>query len=37
MYTVDDLKDIPNNRLPHTRIDISIPIIIEPLTIQSGL
>ena len=35
--TVGYLKDIPNNRLPHTRIDISIPIIIESLTVQSGL
>ncbi len=34
---MDYLEDIPNNRLPHTRIDIPIPIIIEPLTVQPGL
>lgn len=37
MSTVGHLKDIPNNRQPHTRINIPIPIIIEPLTVQSGL
>jgi hypothetical protein len=35
--TVGHLKDIPNNRLPNTRTNIPIPIIIEPLTVQPGL
>ncbi|HEY6537149.1 MAG TPA: hypothetical protein VIY08_15345 [Candidatus Nitrosocosmicus sp.] len=37
IYAVDYLDDIRNNRLPHIRIDIPIPIIIEPLTVQPGL
>jgi hypothetical protein len=37
MSTAAYLEDIQNNRLPHTRIDIPIPIIIEPLTVQPGL
>jgi len=37
MYTVNYLEDIQNNRLPLTRIDIPIPIIIEPLTVHPGL
>jgi hypothetical protein len=31
------LEDIQNTITPHTRIDIPIPIIIEPLTVQPGL
>jgi hypothetical protein len=31
------LEDIRNTIMPHTRIDIPIPIIIEPLTVQPGL
>jgi hypothetical protein len=35
--TAGYLEDIQNNMLPHTRIDIPIPIIIEPLIVQPGL
>jgi hypothetical protein len=31
------LEDIRNTMVPHTRIDIPMPIIIEPLTVQPGL
>jgi hypothetical protein len=31
------LENILNTMMPHTRIDIPIPIIIEPLTVQPGL
>jgi hypothetical protein len=34
MHPAGYLEDILNTIMPHTRIDIPIPIIIEPLTVQ---